>query len=159
MEEIWKTIEGFEDYQISNFGRVKSLKLKKEKILKHGFDRYGYAIFNLCKDGKCKTTYIHQLVAISFLNHIKCGYKLVINHKDLNKLNNHIDNLEIVTARYNNSHKGKKHSSIYTGVCWDKYANKWKSGIRINGKSKHIGYFNNEYDAHIAYQNKLKELI
>lgn len=155
--EIWKTIEGFEDYQVSNFGRVKSFKCGKEKILKPQIDGRGYYIVTLFKNYS-NIKNIHKLVAIHFLNHKPCGFKLVVNHKDFNRLNNNVDNLEIVTQRENANQKHIKSSSQYTGVSWHKIKNKWISRIRINGKLKHLGYFINEYDAHIAYENKLKEL-
>lgn len=155
--EIWKTIKGFEDYQVSNFGRVKSLKLNKEKILKFGICS-NYYVVALCKNSKVKTKQVHQLVSIAFLNHTPCGHKLVVNHKDMNKLNNHIDNLEIVTNRENTNLKHIKSSSKYIGVNWHKRDKKWEARILINGKREYLGLYENEYDAHIAYQNKLKEL-
>ncbi len=156
--EIWKTINGFEDYQISNYGRVKSFKLNKERILKHGLSS-NYYVVGLCNNYGLKTKQVHQLVAIAFLNHIPCGHKMVINHKDFNKLNNHVDNLEIVTNRENTNLKHIKSSSGYIGVYLFKRDSKWYARILIKGKRIHLGVFNNEYDANLAYQNKLKENI
>lgn len=157
MEEIWKTIEGFEDYQFSNHGRVKSLKFNKEKLLKPLFIKVGYYIVSL-SNSKKQSKFIHQLVATAFLNHKTCGYKLVVNHKDFDKLNNNVDNLEIVTARENTNKKHIKSSSKYTGVSWHKKYNKWWAQINIKGKGYHLGFFLNEIEASEAYQNKLKEL-
>lgn len=171
MEEIWKTIEGFEDYQVSNFGRVKSLsrnvtgknnsvRILKEKILKPGVDKLGYLMVILSdKNNKRNTTKVHQLVSIVFLNHKKSGHKLVVNHKDFNRQNNYLDNLEIVTQRENSNRKHIKSSSKYIGVFWDNSRGKWVSKIQINGKSKHLGCFNIEIEASNAYQNKLKEIL
>jgi hypothetical protein len=159
MEEIWKTIEGFEDYEVSNFGRVKSFKLGKEKILKPSVNNHGYCLVFLFKDKKRSTKKIHQLVSIAFLNHTPCGFKLVVNHKDFNRENNHVDNLEIVTTRENTNQKHLKSSSQYTGVCWDISNNRWRVRIRINNKNKHLGLFTNEIEASKAYQNKLKEIL
>ena len=156
--EIWKAIEGFEDYQVSNDGRVKSLKWGKEKILKPFKDGGGYYMVTLQKDNKKVTKKIHKLVSIAFLHHKPCGYKLVINHKDFNKQNNNIDNLEIISARENTNQKHLKSSSQYVGVHWDKDTKKWRAQIRINGKTKHLGLFINESYASNAYQNKLKKL-
>lgn len=167
-EEIWKTIEGFEDYQVSNFGRVKSLSRKvrtlngfrliKERILKNLSDSSGYYTVYLCKNGKNKMYRVHQLVAIAFLNHKPCGYKLVINHKDFNKRNNNVENIEIVSQRENANKKHIESSSKYTGVTWYKKYNKWRANIYINGKPKYLGYFTDEIEASNAYQNKLKEI-
>ena len=159
MEEIWKDIIGYEGlYQISNYGRVKSFKKSKEKILKNNVSKNGYYKVTLIKNKEATTKKNHQLVAIHFLNHKPCGMKLVVNHKDFNKLNNHVDNLEIVTARENTNLKHIKSSSKYVGVSWHKPLHKWRAQIEINKVKKHLGYFTNELDAHNAYQNKLREL-
>lgn len=150
--EIWKNIEGFEGkYQISNLGRVKSFYFNKEKILKQWIDDKGYYRVDLKKNDK-----VHQLMAIAFLNHIPCKYKFVINHKDFNKLNNNIDNLEIVTARQNTNKSHIKSSSSFVGVSCYNYGNKnWRARIVINGKQKVIGYYKTEIEASNAYQNAL----
>lgn len=153
--EIWKTIKDHPDYKISNLGNVKSLKLNKIRNLNPSKNNDGYLQVGLSKKGCLKTFHIHKLVAIHFLNHKPCGMKLVINHKDLNKQNNNINNLEIVTNRENSNMKHIESNSKYTGVSWDNQRNKWKSTIYINGKLKFLGRFNNEKDASIAYQNEL----
>ena len=98
----------------------------------------GYKFIALSKNGKIKYIAIHQLVAMAFLNHIPNGYKFVINHKDFNKLNNHVDNIEIVTMRENSNMKHIKHSSKYTGVSFVKKYKTWKVGIRINNKTAEL---------------------
>lgn len=166
MNEIWKPIKDFETaYEVSNLGRVKSLArerkngtgsyLHKERILKHGISSFYY---NVCLkfNGKTKTRNVHQLVAEAFLNHKPCGFKLVVNHKDFNKLNNCVENLEIVTQRENSNKKHLKSKSIYTGVYWIESRNKWISRIQINGKIKNLGYFKTEKEASEYYQNALK---
>lgn len=118
MEEIWKDIPKYEKlYQVSNYGRVKSLKrvvscncrnqyktfkisyTKKEKILKGRKDKDGYLEVNLCKNGKHSNYKIHRLVALLFINNTN-NYDQV-NHKDENKLNNNVNNLEWCNAKYN----------------------------------------------------------
>ena len=166
--EIWKDIPGYEGlYQVSNLGDVKSLdrsveyvkrnhsKTIKGVILKKNMDAYGYYHVGLSKSGKSKTVKIHKLVAVAFLNHVPCGYKLVVNHKDHNPLNNMVDNLEIVTNRENTNRKHIKSSSKYTGVVWNKRSNSWQSQIWIFDKSKHLGYYKNEHEAHLAYEKAL----
>ena len=108
---IWKDIKGYEGlYQISNSGEVKSLsravknrystRTVKEKILVKCIDKMGYYKVNLSKNDKKKTYKIHKLVADHFLNEKnEC-----VNHKDGNKLNNSVDNLEYTTYSYNNIH-------------------------------------------------------
>ena len=171
MKENFKDVIGYEGlYQISNLGNVKSVsrivickngmqKNINERILKpHKSYSNGYLQVNLCNNKIKKTIEIHKLVAIGFLNHTACGYKLVINHIDLNKTNNKVYNLEIVTSRKNTNKKHLKSTSKYTGVSWNTKSNKWKSQIRINNKDIYLGLFINEKQASIAYNNKLKEL-
>ena len=113
MQEIWKDIEGYEGlYQVSNFGRVKSVERVvkrgnnfipvKERILKMG-DNDGYNFVILSNRGKGKTAFIHKLVAQTFLSNpdnLPC-----VNHKDENTHNNDFRNLEWCTWSYNNSYK------------------------------------------------------
>ena len=159
MIEQWQKIQGYEnDYLISSFGEVKSIKNGKDKILKKSKNINGYFIVSLCKNGKTKSFQIHQLVAIHFLNHIPNGLISVINHIDFNKNNNNVSNLEITTNRINSNRKHLKSTSQYTGVSWDKNRNKWQSQIKKDGKTIFLGRYDNELDASVAYQNELNKL-
>lgn len=159
MEEIWKDVPEYEGlYQVSNLGRLKSFKYCKEKILKSCPDKRGYKIVKLCKNGICTTYTLHQLVAICFLNHKICGHKLVVDHINDDKLDNRVENLQIVTQRYNVYKTQGNYTSKYKGVSFCKKTNKWQSKINLNKKQKHLGKYENEYDAHLAYQNALKTL-
>lgn len=109
MKEQWKDITGYEGiYQISNFGRVKSLArytvqkhYLEEKILSQYENKKvdGYLVVDLYKDGKRKKFYVHRLVAQEFIGNIPEGYE--IDHKDINKKNNNVNNLKIVTHKEN----------------------------------------------------------
>jgi hypothetical protein len=159
MQEIWKDVPNYEGiYQVSNLGNVKSLKFGKEKTLKKRSDKDGYLLFNLSKNGICKTNKAHKLVAIAFLNHKQCGYKVIVDHINNIKTDNRVENLQLITVRQNCSKDRKNKTSKYTGVIYYKNTNKWRAQISINGKLKYLGDFKNEYDAHLAYQNKLKEI-
>lgn len=108
MTEVWRDIEGYDgNYQVSNYGNVRSLDrivhgtndyFQKGKILKKSNDgRYDFV--KISYNGTQKNQYIHILVATYFVdnpNNYKC-----INHKDENKTNNHFDNLEWCTKKYN----------------------------------------------------------
>lgn len=114
MEEIWKDIKGYEGlYQVSNYGRVKSLdrihnhiyksvckpKFYKGKIISANNNGHGYLWVVLCKNNKIMHKYIHRLVAEAFIpnpNNLP-----QVNHKDENMQNNCVDNLEWCTAKYN----------------------------------------------------------
>ena len=120
MEEIWKDIKGYEGYyQVSNIGRVRSLdryvattgnpsgrrlikgKIKKQTLKTCGRDD-GYYYVMLSKNNTDKSYLVHRLVAEAFIpniDNLPC-----INHKDEDKTNNNIDNLEWCTIAYNNSY-------------------------------------------------------
>lgn len=163
MEEF-RTIKGFENYQVSNLGNVKSLARlnsknnKKEIILKPklGKNEKYYAV-NLWNLKTRKTKRIHQLVAIAFLNH-NPKTKLVVNHIDFNRLNNNVNNLEVISQRENTNQKHLKSSSQYVGVYYCNSSKKYRSTIRVNGIKKHLGLFINEIEASNAYQKALFNL-
>lgn len=169
-KEIWRDIPNYEGvYQVSNFGRIKSLsrivktqrvnRMVSERILSQGFNKNGYMTIHFCKNKHKKTRRVHQLVAIAFLNHEPSGMKLVVHHIDGNKSNNHVGNLQIITQRENTSKYRKGLTSKYTGVSWFKNTNKWNAQIQIKGKTKYLGHFNNELQASKAYQKALSELL
>jgi len=89
MEEIWKDVAGWEgSYQVSTYGRVKSLKYGKERILKPNKNSSGYLTVSLYIEGKTFSKVVHRLVAIAFVpNH---DNKCDVNHIDEDKTNNHL---------------------------------------------------------------------
>jgi len=161
MKEIWKDIKGYEGhYLISNYGIVKSIKYNKERLLKQGIDTSKYFFVNLSNMNKRDTFRIHILVWDHFGNGKRNGRFLQVDHQDENRLNNHIDNLQLLTPRDNVS-KGRMkydYSSKYIGVSLHKPTQKWRATIYIDGKSNHLGLFINEFSAHLQYQKKLKKL-
>jgi len=109
-KEEWKDIKDYEGlYQVSNLGRIKSLGRYKnnwskkqwveERILKQRLANTGYYMVVLSKNGKVKGFLVHRLVAETFIPNPE--NKPQVNHKDENKLNNHIENLEFCTRKYN----------------------------------------------------------
>ena len=167
-EEIWKDIPNYEGrYQVSNLGRVQSLSRKicntkrcyisKEIILKQFINMHGYVCYKLCNGVAQKTFSVHKLVAMAFLNHIPDGTnKIVVDHINDIKTDNRLKNLQLITNRENAYRTQGKYSSKYKGVSWCKKKNKWRASIRIHSKSVHLGYFLNEHDAYLIYQNKLE---
>ena len=99
MEEIWKDIQGYEGlYQVSNYGRVKSLH-KGERILTLGRTTRGYSGITLYKHGKLQPFSVHRLVAMAFIPN---PHNLpMVNHKDECRTNNNVENLEWCDSLYN----------------------------------------------------------
>lgn len=112
MTEIWKDIKGYEGlYSVSNRGRIKNAK----RILKPSNNGNGYMLIGLRKRGKRKNFYIHRLVALAFIENPE--NKPVINHKDYNRKNNDVNNLEWITVKENvnysiNNMRGKEHKGF-----------------------------------------------
>lgn len=159
-EEVFKDIPYYEGvYQVSNLGNVISLNYRgtnKRMVRKLTKGSSGYLTVKLSINNIKKTKRVHQLVAICFLNHKPRKSNIVVDHINNDKLDNRLENLQIITYRENSS-KNKLGSSKYTGVSWYKKSKKWVAKIHKNGKLKHLGYFNSEYDAHLTYQKALKE--
>lgn len=116
----------------------------------------GYAIREVKPDG---------LRIRVFLHHAVIGYPLnglVVDHKNGNSLDNRRENLRIVTQRENTQnqkcHRNGQKSSRFIGVYWDKSRSKWNSMIRINGKRKCLGRFDDEINAANAYQKEINQL-
>lgn len=109
--EVWKDIAGYEGYyQVSNFGNVRSLDREdirnngvkrnlKGKLMNPRLDKDGYIVINFCKEGIKKTHKIHRLVAIAFLPNPSNLPE--VNHKDEDKKNNYVNNLEWCSTKYN----------------------------------------------------------
>lgn len=109
MQEIFKPIKWFENYEVSNQWDVKSLwndKGKTEKILKKWHDTKWYLQVWLFKNWKRQRKYIHRLVADAFIERPK--NKKYVNHKNWVRSDNRVENLEWMTSQENNRHKTKK---------------------------------------------------
>jgi hypothetical protein len=102
----WKWVNGYEKlYMVSVDGNVKTFNWKntgKESILKPATDKKGYLRVGLQKDGKLSTHKVHRIVAIAFLDN--SNNLTIVNHKDSNKYNNNVSNLEWVTPKQNTEH-------------------------------------------------------
>lgn len=150
--------EGF--YQVSDLGRVKSLNYRRtkiEKILKLNINKNnGYLLIRLSNCGVTKTKEIHKLVAMAFLDHFPCGYTLVVNHKNFNRVDSRAENLEIISTRENTNKLHLKNTSSYTGVSYEKHSGLWRSQIVIGGKSVYLGKSLYEIEACNLYADALK---
>jgi len=136
--EVWKDIPECKGYQASNKGKIKSLArsvwggkgyyIKPEKILKPSIDKKGYEYINLCINGKVQRDMVHRYIAKTFIPNPN-NYP-IINHKDENKTNNCVDNLEWCTYEYNNNygtHKGINKKKIIQLSKNDEKIKQWDS--------------------------------
>lgn len=149
--EEWRTIKGYEDrYEVSNLGRVRSLThlswngythWKKEGcILKLRIQNAGYYVVDLNLNGKCKTKLVHRLVAETFISDIGTN---VVNHIDENRLNNHVENLEIVSQNTNLNKSSK----------FNKYMDRLRKTITIYDKHNgNTNTFNSKTEASDYYK-------
>lgn len=176
-KELWTDIKGYKGrYQISSFGRVRSLDrivkrnstvsgrgcakwtTVKGKILTPCNSSAKYPMVILSKNNTFKTVKVHLLVGKYFVQHPP--HYNVLNHLDKNKWNCRHSNLEWSNQRENSSHSslhdGKK-TSKYIGVHKSLRSNKWISSIKINRKTIILGRFDRELDAAKAYRVALKQ--
>lgn len=119
MSELWKEVKGFEGYyEVSNLGKVRSVdrivydtvrkcnRLLKGRVLVERDNGYGYKSVMFCKEHKLYNKYVHIMVAEAFIdNPLNLP---TVNHKDENKSNNKVSNLEWCTQYYNNEYGTRK---------------------------------------------------
>ena len=140
--EIWKDIAGYEGlYQVSNLGRVRSVKHGKIRLLKLGTDGHGYFQIKFSRGGKMKEFPVHRLVAEAFIPN-PSNFP-VVNHKDENPANNTVNNLEWCTVKYNTNYgscQGRRSAKILNGplakavLQYDKSGNlvsEWPSVLEV----------------------------
>ena len=154
--EIWKDIPGYEGYyQISNIGRVKSLsrpiykkdgsfhRMKRETIKSPKPATDGYYNITLSVNGVDKTIPIHRLVAEAFIPKPETDDVLEVNHKDLDRTNNNVDNLEWTThldnIRYSSSKNrykrfGERNSNYNNHTLRDYYRENPEEAVRLLGR-------------------------
>ena len=145
MEEIYRTIVGYENYKVSNFGNVKNIKFNR--MLKPQIDGHGYYHVNLYALKKMLHKRIHKLVADTFLHSVR--EKTCVDHIDNNRLNNNVLNLRYATHSENsqNSKIRADNTSGSKGVSFNTKRNMWRASIMIDGISIFIGSFENKEDA------------
>ena len=145
-EEIWCPIKGFENiYEVSDQGRVRSLKFGKERILKPALTTQGYLIVGLCKNGEIKQCLVHRLVALAFIPNPDNLPE--VNHKDENKENNSVQNLEWCDQKYNINY-GTRNQMVSMKLSkpvlqYTKsggFVREWKSAMDVQ---RNLGYFQN----------------
>lgn len=172
--EIWKPVLQYEGrYEVSNLGRVKALerdefmpwnggtRVFKEKILRQ-FEKDNDYIFIRLSDGgghdTQKSKYTHRLVWAAFHGAIPRGF--IVNHKDKDRKNNALSNLELITQRDNCLHGmiGRQKTSKYPGVHKEARTGYWKAMARNGKKKVYIGKFDTEDLAYEAYKRYVSEI-
>lgn len=146
------------DYAISTHGRVWSYARKGRKRgewMEPQSSVRGYLVVGLRRNGTRKWFQVHRLVAEAYLTDFK--ESMQINHKDRNKTNNHLTNLETSSPAENSYHYREldkyTYTSQYHGVDKPKRANKWRACIKLDGKQRFLGMFADELDAARAYNS------
>lgn len=164
MKEIWKDVVGWNGwYSVSSLGRIrrdyKGKNTRKGKILNKPKNNLDYHRVNLSKPGLMVPTAVHRLVAQAFICQGLVGYE--VNHKNGNRIDNRLSNLEYVSPSENSLHSyhvlGKKrckrivirNTSGFKGVYKD--TNYYRSAIVFNNKYIYLGYFKSKIEAARAY--------
>ena len=143
MQEEYKIVNDFEDYEVSNYGNVRKVStgeelrqsVYKEYLRVDLFKNFGRY------DMVQKTIDVHRLVALSFIpNPLN---KRIVDHIDKDKLNNHIENLRWATHSENGMNRSapKNNSSGQTGVYYNKTSKKWRAELKRNGKKISLGSY------------------
>ena len=168
MIEEFRSVKDYEGiYEVSNFGRVKSLSgeifngkksTRKERMLKASVDGHGYLRLELSKNGKGSTKKVHKLVAIAFLGHTPDGMNICVDHVDNDKLNNNVSNLQLISQRENSTKDRENKTSKYKGISHEKIRNTWRGAVIFQGKVYFTKRCKTELEAYELYKILLSEL-
>ena len=164
MSEEWRSIECYEGlYEVSNTGRVRSvdryvkysngqIHLHKGKVLSPVKSNLGYLLVSLCCNGKYKSISVHRLVAQAFIENPDNLPE--INHKDEDKTNNSVDNLEFCDRSYNNNYGSRKDKVRDT-----KIKNGYWTGLRssLSKKEYNKKYYQDNREYYRQYYQKKKD--
>ena len=147
--EEWAAIDGYKNYQVSWWGRVRNTRTGR--ILKPQTSGPGYLFVHLSKRGKVLIHYIHRLVAREWVGNPE--KKRCVDHVDGSRTNNNWENLRYATHSENsrNAKIRTNGTSVYKGVSYYKPTGKWMARIYNVGKTVFLGYFANEREAGAAY--------
>ena len=141
-EEIWCPIKGYEGlYEVSDQGRVRSLKFGKERIMKQLITPKGYIRVGLRKNGYQKMYLVHRLVAQTFIPNP--DNLTEVNHKDEDKINNKVSNLEWCDRKYNINYGTRTDRCSKQVIQFTKdgvFVREWKSTRDVE---RNLGYFHN----------------
>lgn len=142
-QEIWKAIEKYPSYEVSNLGRIKSYKMSKEGRILQGKDSKGYIGIDFRVDGKTIQDLVHRVVLSTF-SPVERMENLTVNHKNGNRTDNRLENLEWMTLSESISHArrtlgsglGTKKVHIITMQREDKYFDTVTEAAEFMGVTK-----------------------
>ena len=149
MTQEWKKLNDYPNYSISNMGQIKNDKTGRFLKPSMKGNYIGANLWN--EDKKPNSIAIHRLVALAFIPN-ENNYNQ-IDHINRDKLDNRVENLRWCNNGLNQTNKLKRPntSSKYKGVSYNKRDELWYCSIQIKNERKHLGYFKNENEAGLAY--------
>ena len=168
MDEIWVTVLGFDDYEVSNLGNVRrkerrrirkdgKIGLFKSKKMFPSDNGRGYIQVTLTRDKQRYCKLVHRLVYESFNGSVTSSTKYSIDHLNNNRSDNRLENLQFVTHRENVSRRWAMKRDLPTGVKKSS-ANSYKATARVGDKEVAIGSFKTALEASAAYQSFISTL-
>lgn len=126
-----------------------ALRTLPGRVLQQRKNSGGYWTVGLCVALKRKTVTVSSLMGAAFLQ-VKLGWKT--DHKNRDRGDNKLSNLRPATNSQNGANAiGRSGTSAYKGVSWFRLRSKWRVVICVNGRQRHVGYFDNEVAAAKAY--------
>jgi hypothetical protein len=155
-DETFVVITKYHRYMVSNFGRVKNAKTGK--VLRVRPDKDGYLITELSDADGRHAVKIHRLVALAFLDNVHD--KRCVDHINGNRADNHASNLRWATSLENSFNRASRagSSSSFKGVSWNKKAKKWHARLMIDGRDRHLGFYDDEEQAARVYDAAAQEV-
>jgi hypothetical protein len=164
--EEWRPVVGFEGYyEVSNLGRVRSVTrvsrngngpcTKRGCLMKQSRNSAGYLAVQLSRDGVRVSKTVSSLIGAAFL-----GAAEEVDHRNRQRDDNRLENLRPATTRQNAANTGprRRNKSGYKGVSPFKTRDCWRAVIFVDGKQKHLGYFDDPIDAARCYDAAAKAL-
>ena len=157
INEEWRSVNGYANYQVSNIGRVRNVET--ELILESCNSGMGYYQVRLYKDGSRMFLLVHRLVAHAFIENPDS--KTCVDHINHDKTNNTILNLRWVSVSENPMNRTKRQStsSRFKSVWFNKQRNNWPAQIMLDGKMKRLGSFADEKQAAGKYNEAAIDLF
>jgi hypothetical protein len=152
--ERWRIVKDYPNYMVSDLGRVKNIVTGR--LLKPTANKQGYVKINLHNSSRRKIWSIHLLIAEAFLGHETDGtHKIVVDHINNDKLDNRLENLQLITNRENCSKD--RNRELPSGI-YQRSSGRYCVRLKIGNKRPYFGTFDTPEAASTAYQEALSNL-